>query len=125
MLNFVVILNLALVIAHQIDAAYWHEWEMFQLPGGIQLNDFINVLTFIVLLYLFIPVVQRKASGANCSLIISAISALVLPFHVGFARAGYQQFKLPFSIIIIVSTFLLSILQSVLTLRARQEFINS
>ena len=122
MLNKVVILNLALVLTHQVDGAYWHEWEMFQLPGGIQLNNFINVLTFVALLYLFIPVVQRKGSGITCSLVIAAISALVLPIHVGFAIAGYQQFHLPFSIFIIVGTFLLAILQVVLTHRARLEF---
>jgi hypothetical protein len=122
MLNKVVILNLALVLTHQVDGAYWHEWEMFQLPGGIQLNNFINVLTFLALLYLFVPVVQRKASGVTCSLVIAAISALVLPTHVGFAIAGYQQFHLPFSIFIIVGTFLLSILQVVLTYRVRLEF---
>ena len=122
MLNKVVILNLALVLTHQVDGAYWHEWEMFQLPGDIQINNFINVLTFIALLYLFVPVVQRKASGMTCSMVIAAISALVLPTHVGFALAGYQQFHLPFSIFIIVSTFLLSILQVVLTNRAHLEF---
>jgi hypothetical protein len=122
MLNKVVILNLALVLTHQVDGAYWHEWEMFQLPGGIQFNNFINILTFIALLYLFVPVVQRKASGMTCSLVIAAISALVLPIHVGFAIAGYQQFHLPFSIFIIVGTFLLSIVQVVLTHRARLEF---
>jgi hypothetical protein len=123
MLNKVVILNLALVLTHQVDGAYWHEWEMFQLPGGIQLNNFINVLTFIALLCLFVPVVQRKVSGMTCSLVIAAISALVLPIHVGFAIAGYQQFHLSFSIFIIVGTFLLSILQVVLTHRARLEFV--
>jgi hypothetical protein len=50
------------------------------------------------------------------------ISALVLPIHTGFAIAGYQQFHLPFSIFIIVGTFLLSILQVVLTYRTRLEF---
>lgn len=122
MLNKVVILNLALVLTHQVDAAYWHEWEMFQLPGGIQLNNFINVLAFIALLYLFVPVVQRKASGMTCSLVIAAISALVLPIHAGFAIAGHQQFHLPFSIFIIAGTFLLSILQVVFTYRAHLEF---
>jgi hypothetical protein len=95
---------------------------MFHLPGSIQLTNFINVLTFVALLYLFIPIVQRKASGRTCSLVIAAISALVLPTHAGFALAGYRQFHLPFSIFIIVGTFLLSIFQVVLTHRARHEF---
>jgi hypothetical protein len=125
MLNKVVVLNLALVLAHQVDGAYWHEWEMFQLPGGIQLNNFINILTFVALLYLFVPVVQRKAAGMNCSLVIAAVSALVLPTHIGFAIAGYQQFHLPLSIFIIVGTFLLSILQVVLTYQVRLEFADT
>jgi hypothetical protein len=29
-------LNLALLATHEIDSAYWHEWEMFHLPGGVQ-----------------------------------------------------------------------------------------
>ena len=24
------------LILHQVDAAYWREWEMFHVPGGIQ-----------------------------------------------------------------------------------------
>jgi hypothetical protein len=63
MLNKVVMLNLAFVLTDQVDRAYWYEWEIFRLSGGIQLNNFINVLTFVGLLSLLIPVVQRKASG--------------------------------------------------------------
>ena len=28
--------NTALLIAHEIDSAYWKEWELFHLPGGIR-----------------------------------------------------------------------------------------
>jgi hypothetical protein len=35
--------TLTLLIAHQIDAAYWKEWEMFLLPGGIQFFDLFNL----------------------------------------------------------------------------------
>lgn len=85
MLNKVVILNLAFLLTHQVDGAYWHEWEIFRLSGSIQLNNFINVLTCVGLLSLLIPVVQRKASGITCSRVIAVVSALVLPTHVGFA----------------------------------------
>jgi hypothetical protein len=95
---------------------------MFRLSAGIQLTNFINILTFVALLYLFFPIVQRKASGINCSRVIAAISTLVLPIHAGFAIAGYQQFYLPFSMFIIVGTFLLSILQIIRTHQARHEF---
>ena len=28
--------TLLALILHQIDAAFWHEWDMFSVPGGIQ-----------------------------------------------------------------------------------------
>ena len=27
--------NIALLTTHQADAAYWHEWDVFGVPGGI------------------------------------------------------------------------------------------
>jgi hypothetical protein len=122
MLNKFMVLNLTLLIAHQIDAAYWHEWDMFALPGGIQLFNFLNILIFLVALACFVAVIQRKASGFFCSLTIAAMSSLVLPIHTGFALAGYKQFDLPFSIFLIGCTFLTSIAQVVFTLKQRHEF---
>ena len=26
--------NLVVLIAHEIDSSYWHEWELFGLPDG-------------------------------------------------------------------------------------------
>src|SRR5687767_10445014 len=62
-LNRIVVLNLALVSTHQVDAAYWREWEMFELPGGIQLFNALNVVIFLVVLSCFVAVVQRRPSG--------------------------------------------------------------
>lgn len=28
--------TLLALILHQIDAAFWHEWDMFSVPGGIK-----------------------------------------------------------------------------------------
>ena len=30
------LMTMTALIIHQIDAAYWKEWEMFFIPGGIQ-----------------------------------------------------------------------------------------
>ena len=32
------LLNATVLITHQIDAAFWHEWELFHIPGGNQVN---------------------------------------------------------------------------------------
>ncbi|MCU6500248.1 hypothetical protein LPN04_20855 [Rugamonas sp. A1-17] len=36
-------LNAAVLATHQIDAAYWHEWELFRIPGGNQINLLLNL----------------------------------------------------------------------------------
>jgi len=121
-LNRVVILNMAFVFAHQADAVYWHEWKMFGLPGGIQLFNALNVIIFVLVMALLVPVVQRQMSGFRCSLAIALICASVLPIHAGFALAGFEEFNLPFSVFLVAATFVTSIVQLALTLRARGEF---
>ncbi|MFD0737722.1 DUF6713 family protein [Lysobacter koreensis] len=121
-LNHIIVLNLALVLTHQVDAAFWREWEMFGLLGGIQLFNALNVVIFLVVLSCFVAVIQRRPSGFRCSLAIALLCASVLPIHAAFALSGFSQFHLPFSVFLIVATFLVSIVQVALTVRARQEF---
>lgn len=119
MLIKIATLNLSLLIAHQIDAAYWHEWDLFGLPGGIQLFNFLNVLIFGVLLAFFVELCRMSRAGFAGSLVVAGASSLVLPIHSGFALAGHPEFHLPFSIFLIVSTFAVSLVQVVLTFRYR------
>lgn len=95
-LNHIIVLNLALVLTHQVDAAFWREWEMFGLPGGIQLFNAINVGIFLAVLFCFVSVIQRRPSGFRCSLVIALLCASVLPIHAAFALSGFIQFHLPF-----------------------------
>ena len=34
-LRWLYLLGISLLIAHEIDSAYWMEWQLFDLPGGI------------------------------------------------------------------------------------------
>lgn len=121
MLKKIATINLALAFAHQADAAYWHEWEMFGLPGGIQLFSLLNVFLFSGLLFLLSNVVQDRPSAFKSSIVIAALSGLILPIHAGFALAGFGQFNLPFSVALIGGTFALSVAQVILTLRQRRQ----
>lgn len=122
MLNKVAIINLCFLITHQVDAAYWHEWEMFHIPGGIQFFDVFNFVAFALLLACFLALATRNRYGYRGSFVIAAVSGIVLPIHAGFAIAGFTQFDLPVSIAAIVGTFVFSLWQSALTLQAKNEF---
>lgn len=121
-LDRVAAVNTALVMTHQADAAYWKEWEMFGLPGGIQFFNIFNLFAFALLLWCFAAVVRRRPAGLRGSYLIAALSGVVLPIHAAFALAGFEQFHLPVSIAIIVGTFVMSVWQIILTRKARQEF---
>ena len=122
MLNKLLILTLALIIGHQIDAAYWHEWDMFALPGGIQLFDLINVILFIPLLAAFSAAMRRTERGYRYTQLIGAIGLIIGPIHAGFAIAGFSQFHLPVSMALIVAPSLCGTGLLVLAVRRRQEF---
>ncbi|MDG6349445.1 hypothetical protein QAA18_11985 [Luteimonas sp. 8-5] len=113
--------NLVLAFAHQVDAAYWREWEMFGLPGGVQLFNLLNILLFGGLLALLANLIQGKPSATASSLAIAGVCALILPIHAGFALAGYPQFDLPVSIALMIGTFLLSVVQVIVTLGLRSR----
>lgn len=99
-------LTLTLIIGHQIDAAYWHEWDMFLMPGGIQLFDLINLLLFFPLLLAYAAAVSGSPRARACSYLIGGIGFIIGPIHAGFALAGFQQFHLPVSIALIVGASL-------------------
>lgn len=122
MLNKLLILNIALLIGHQIDAAYWHEWDMFALPGGIQLFNILNVIIFVVVLGCLSLVIQRRPAGYAAALFIALCGAIVLPIHAGFAINGFEQFNLPVSIGLIVTGFVIALTQALVTVRSRREF---
>ena len=122
-LNAIVVLNITFLTGHQIDAAYWHEWEMFKLPGGIQFYNIFNLILFAISIGCLIPIVERRKVGRYASIAIASCSGIVLPIHSLFALAGFRQFNLPVSILLILGTFIISIIQMVLTLKSWRDFV--
>ena len=85
--------TMSCLILHQIDAAYWREWEMFYLPGGVQGFLVFNLAAIAVLLAL--PRARLYAG------ICAALGVATFLIHAGFALAGWEQFHLPLSVVII------------------------
>lgn len=47
------LLNSALLFTHEIDSAFWREWDLFGMSGGIQGFLVANFLLLLVALYGF------------------------------------------------------------------------
>ena len=50
-LPWLYLLGATVLITHEIDSAYWHEWKLFGIPGGIQAFVDLNLVLVILILY--------------------------------------------------------------------------
>jgi hypothetical protein len=116
-LEGIYVLNLALLATHEIDSAYWHEWNLFGLPGGIQLFLVLNFVLLAVFLVGLVRLVRGHASAAWFSLALAGSGILAFGLHSLFLYLGHPEFRLPVCLTILVLTLVVSIVQARLSLR--------
>ncbi|MGB4075839.1 DUF6713 family protein [Pseudomonas sp.] len=101
-------ITMCLLILHQIDAAFWREWEMFYLPGGVQGYLVFNSLVIPLVLLGYKHVVQSSDKAIIFATACATLGVLTFLIHSGFALAGFEQFHLPLSMAIILLCLLTS-----------------
>ncbi len=111
------LLNLALLFTHEIDSAFWHEWDLFGLPGGIQLFLVLNLILLFVALVGFQQVLRNTRAGYVLSLVVAAGGIFAFGIHTFFLVIGRPEFNLPISIILIAMLLPVSLMQAYYTLR--------
>jgi hypothetical protein len=108
--------NAVLLINHEIDSAYWKEWEIFRLPGGITGFLLLHFPLLFVVLYGLVLIVKNSFGGLICSLILSFGGIFAFAIHSYFLKQGRREFDKPISKIILGLTLLVSIVQMVVTI---------
>ncbi|PIG28605.1 hypothetical protein CLU93_2901 [Janthinobacterium sp. 35] len=113
------------LILHQIDAAYWKEWEMFHVPGGVQGFLVFNLAAIALVLVGYRHVLLATPRAVLYACVCAVLGVGTCLIHAGFALAGMEQFHLPLSVAIIVlclasAFWLLCDVRRVLGPRARQ-----
>lgn len=105
------IANATVLMVHQIDAAYWHEWELFRIPGGNQVNLLLNlpILALVLIAHRETVRASRYARAAHGLLI--GLGFLTVALHSAFFAAGCTQFLQPMSMALLAATGLLSVAQ--------------
>jgi hypothetical protein len=105
--------NATVLLTHQIDAAYWHEWELFGLPGGAPLF----VLTNLPMVFLVLWGARALALGRRAGLVMSwalvASGAIAIGLHGVFLLRGHDAFRAPVSLGLLAATLALSCAQAV------------
>ena len=100
-----------LLIVHEIDSAFWKEWELFHLPGGIVFFSLIHVFLVPVFLLGYGVLCTNPSKGIQFSLSLSVLGICTMVIHTTFMVLGHNQFKTPVSIAIIGVLGIVSVFQ--------------
>jgi hypothetical protein len=112
----------ALLVAHEIDSAFWKEWDLFGIPGGVQVFVLLNLVLIAVILWGFERLIIGKRSGLWMSLVTAAAGLAALGIHSTFLVMGRTEFKLPVSLGVLAATGIASVWLAVLAVRAIRNF---
>lgn len=123
--------NTALLILHEIDAAYWQEWRLFrriaewplfrfldemEVRNGLSLFLAVHLPLLVLLLAGLVRVAQ--GSGLVYSLLLSVFLIFHAIAHFQLSRKGGEEFDVPISQLILTATFFVSIAQLFFTAKS-------
>jgi len=108
--------NAVLLITHEIDSAYWKEWELFKLPGGINGFLLLHVPLLFIILYGLIMVSQHSVAGLWLSVLLSLGGIFAFAIHTFFIKKGRAEFKTPVSLSLLIAMLAGSLVQAAITI---------
>ena len=110
------LINSILLIDHEIDSAYWKEWELFKMSGGLTGFLLIHVPLLFVVLYGLLLVSNHTSLGLIFSLILCSGGIFAFAVHTYFLKKGRKEFNKPISKLILTLTLFVSTAQFIVTL---------
>ena len=113
--------NAAVLLVHQMDAAYWHEWTLFRMPGGIDLYLVLNVPITLAILSGYGAVTAGRASALAYAWLVAASGLFASGFHAWHLAGGDPAFRALASLALLADTALLSAAQAALLVRHRRR----
>ena len=111
LLSNIYLLNFALLFTHEIDSAFWKEWELFGIPGGIQVFLLLNFMLLLFALIGFRLVLLGKDYGTFFSLFMAAAGIFAFSIHSYFILKGDSGFMLPASLAVLFMILIVSLAQ--------------
>ena len=100
--------NTLVLIIHEIDSAYWKEWQLFHLPGGEAGFLLLHLPLLLPVLYGLVLIERDALAGLFLSLVLCCGGLFAFSIHTFFIRRGHPEFKTPVSQGILWATLLLS-----------------
>jgi len=110
-LILIYLINATLLINHEIDSAYWREWDLFGLPGGITGFILLHLPLIFILLWGLLLIKDRSLWGLVISIVTGLGGFFGFVIHVYFLKKGYPEFRTFVSIGLLAGILILSLAQ--------------
>jgi hypothetical protein len=112
LLFWIFLINSVLLINHEIESAYWQEWKLFHIPGGITVFLLLHFPLVFLLLFGLIEVYKQSLLGYVLSIIAGLGGVAAFCIHKYFIIGkGNKEFTLKISTFILWGTLIISLLQ--------------
>mgnify|MGYP003563556670 FL=1 len=108
--------NSVLLINHEIESAYWKEWELFNLPGGVTGFLLVHFPLLLFVLYGLVLVFKHSLSGLIFSFILCLGGIFTFVIHMCFFKKNRNEFNKTISRFILVATLFVSLAQLAVTI---------
>jgi hypothetical protein len=105
------LINATLLINHEIDSAYWREWELFRLPGGITGFLLLHLPLVFLVLWGVVLLLRHSMQGIVLSVILGLAGLFAFAIHTYFIRKGRPEFRSWISIALLAASLVFSIAQ--------------
>lgn len=92
-LIYLYIIEAAMFVVHEIDSAYWQEWKLFRMPGGVNLFMFIHIPLIMILFYGLLELQKLTITGIIISIMLSLSGISAFFIHQMFIKKGYTEFS--------------------------------
>lgn len=95
----------ALLAAHEVDSAYWHEWELFGIPGGAGTFVALHVGMFLLLVWGYGEALKGTRAGVYLSYVVASGAVFAGVVHGAYLALGRPEFRSAVSIGLLVALF--------------------
>ncbi len=113
-------LNAVLLTCHEIDSAYWREWNLFaslfqpaDAPkdniGGLTGFLLFHIPALCLLQYGLLEVYKRSLAGLVMSIVLGVCGVMAFLIHMYFMSVGRTEFQVPISVFILIATLIVSL----------------
>jgi hypothetical protein len=116
LLFWLYLVNTVLLINHEIDSAYWKEWELFNIPCGLTGFLLLHFPLLLLILWGLILVSKHTFGGLIFSFMLCFGGIFAFAVHTYFLKKGREEFNTPISKFILAAILVVSVAQLVTTI---------